>query len=103
MRTFRDSKGEQWTVFEVRRQIHADGAGAKSGDLSYLPSGYSSGWLCFENHAAKRRLIRYPKNWRESSDTQLEKMLDEAAPAPRASLRLTDLGDAGTGSKLTPE
>jgi hypothetical protein len=101
MRAFRDSKGEQWTVFEVRRQLDADGA--IGGDLSYLPNGYSSGWLCFENHSSKRRLIRFPKDWREFSDTQLEKLLEEAAPAPRASLRLTDLGDSGTSSNVTPE
>jgi hypothetical protein len=96
MRTFRDSSGESWTVFEVRRQVPADGS--KGADLSYLPGGYSSGWLCFENHSTKKRLIQYPKNWREFTDAQLEKLLGDATPAPRASLRLTDLGDTGSSS-----
>ena len=101
MRTFRDSSGEHWTVFEVRRQKPGDST--SGADLSYLPSGYNSGWLCFENHTAKKRLVRYPNNWREFSDTQLEELLGQAAPAPRASLRLTDLGDSGASSNLTSE
>jgi hypothetical protein len=101
MRTFRDSSGEEWTVFEVRRQTPADGA--RGADLSYLPSGYTNGWLCFEKQSAKKRLIRYPRNWREFTDVQLEQLLAEAALAPRASLRLTDLGDTGTSSNLTSE
>ena len=100
MRTFRDSNGEQWTVLEVRRQVDA---GTKGGDLSYLPSGYSSGWLCFENPTSKKRLTRYPKNWRELTDAQLQALLEEAAPAPRASLRLTDLGESGTTPNATPD
>lgn len=100
MRTFRDSNGEQWTVLEVRRQLDS---GTKGGDLSYLPSGFNAGWLCFENPSAKKRLTRYPTNWRELSDVQLEKLLEEAAPAPRASLRLTDLGEAGTTPNVTPD
>lgn len=95
MRTFRDSNGEDWTVFEVRRQTSADGT---TSDMSYLPGGYSSGWLCFENHARKKRLIQYPARWREFSDPELERLLTDATPAPRASLRLTDLGESSRGS-----
>jgi hypothetical protein len=101
MRTFRDSKNELWTVFEVRRQIRADGS--TGGDLSYLPSGYNAGWLCFENSSAKKRLVRYPDNWREFNDAELERLLGEAVPAPRASLRLTDLADDSSSSDLRPE
>lgn len=97
MRTFRDSTGTDWTVFEVRRQVQ--GAASRA-DLSYLPSGYSSGWLCFENSTAKKRLVRYPERWREFDDGQLERLLDEAMPAPRASLRLTDLGETNPNSDL---
>ncbi|MEX2153941.1 MAG: hypothetical protein WD825_11430 [Gemmatimonadaceae bacterium] len=84
MKTFRDSKNIEWTVFEVRRQVTA------KGDWSYLPSGYNDGWLCFESPAAKRRLVRYPQRWRELGDAELEKLLAQALPAPRGAFRLGD-------------
>jgi len=84
MKTFRDSSGTDWTVFEVRRNVDA------KGDWSYLPSGYSDGWLCFESETAKKRLLRYPERWREFSEPELEKLLDQALPAPRPSLSMRD-------------
>ena len=84
MKTFRDSSGVDWTVFEVRRNV-----GGK-GDLSYLPSGFSDGWLCFESEMVKKRLLKYPERWREFNDGELEKLLGEALPAPRPSLRIRD-------------
>ena len=85
MRAFRDSNGNEWTVFEVRRQV------TPSGD-SYLPHGYGGGWLCFENGGgtAKRRLVRFPERWREFGDTELEKLLAQAQPAPRGTFRFSD-------------
>ena len=90
MKTFRDSSGTDWTVFEVRRNVSA------KGDWSYLPSGYSDGWLCFESASAKKRLVRYPDNWREFNEPDLERLLQQAQPAPRASasIRGDDLGDS---------
>ena len=72
MRTFRDSNDNDWVVFEVRREVSA------KGDWSYLPSGFSDGWLCFESAAAKRRLVRYPERWKEFTDTQLQALLTGA-------------------------
>jgi hypothetical protein len=90
MRTFRDGSGITWTVFEVRRQVQ----GGTKGDWSYLPSGFSDGWLCFESPSAKKRLVRYPQRWREFGDDELERLLNDAAPAPRASMSASDdLGD----------
>ena len=83
MRTFRDSNHTDWTVFEVRRQVTAK-------DWSYLPSGYSDGWLCFETATAKRRLVRYPERWKELSDAELEALLAKASPAPRTAFSLGD-------------
>lgn len=91
MRVFRDSNNIDWTVFEVRRQLTA------KGDLSYLPGGFSDGWLCFESLNAKRRLVHYPERWREFSDPDLEKLLGQALPAPRGALRLGD--DLGGGDR----
>jgi hypothetical protein len=98
MKTFRDSKNVDWTVFEVRRQVTA------KGDWSYLPSGYNDGWLCFESATAKRRLIRYPDRWRELGDAELEKLLDQALPAPRGAFRLgDDLGDLPSSPGVRPD
>ena len=89
MRTFRDSNGTAWTVFEVRRQL------SPSGDkTSYLPGGFNDGWLCFETVGAKRRLTKYPPRWREFGDVELIKLLDEAQAAPKGSGRIyDDLGE----------
>ena len=92
MRTFRDSNNNDWVVFEVRREVSA------KGDWSYLPSGFSDGWLCFESATAKRRLVRYPERWKEFTDTQLEDLLSKASPAPRATLRLGDDLDSTSGN-----
>ena len=97
MKTFRDSNNCEWTVFEVRRKV------SSKSDWSYLPSGFSDGWLCFESKEAKRRLVRYPADWREYGMEELEKLLDAAKPAPRVSWRAgDDLSDDGFGD-LHPE
>ena len=88
MRTFRDSNGTAWTVFEVRRQISG------AGDRSYLPGGFNDGWLCFETTGAKRRLTKYPPRWREFSDDELVGLLGQAQAAPKGSGRIyDDLGE----------
>lgn len=98
MKIFRDSSDTDWTVFEVCRQVTG------KADSSYLPSGFNDGWLCFESATAKRRLVRYPERWREFSETQLEQLLSQAAPAPRMSLRLgEDLGDSSSAPDVLPD
>jgi hypothetical protein len=94
MKTFRDSTNISWTVFEVRRQVTSRGEG------SYLPSGFSEGWLCFECVGQKRRLIRYPTKWRELSDPELERLLGQALPAPRTTFRAPDDLADGTPAEL---
>lgn len=96
MKTFRDSANVSWTVFEVRRQVHPRGA---ADDLSLLPSGFSDGWLCFECAVAKKRLVRYPRTWKEMSDAELEALLIKAQPAPRTTFRAPDdLVDGAVGA-----
>lgn len=97
MRTFRDSNGSDWTVFEVRRQISSS-----IGDW-YLPDGFGNGWLCFENSSAKRRLVQYPERWREFTDRELETLLAEALPAPRPTFRGDDLTDTSTSADARAE
>jgi len=59
-----------------------------------LSGAYSGGWLCFESSSSKRRLVRFPERWRESSDRELQRLLDEALPAPRSPQRFNDELDA---------
>ena len=96
MKTFRDSSNVNWTVFEVRRQVTSkdDGGG------SNLSGGFSDGWLCFECASQKRRLIRYPTKWRELSDSELERLLGQALPAPRTTFRAPDDLADGTPAEL---
>jgi hypothetical protein len=94
MRVFRDSKGSEWTVFEVRRHVGTE-------DASYLPNGFGSGWLCFENATSKKRLVRFPERWRDFGDAELEKLLGQAQPAPRTAFRLVD--DLTGDSSISPD
>lgn len=95
MKNFRDAAGTEWTVFEVRRAV------SSRGDWSYLPSGFSDGWLCFECATAKRRLVRYPERWREFGEAELAELLAQAQPAPRGSFRLGD--DLGGDLSTSPD
>jgi hypothetical protein len=81
MRSFRDSSNVEWTVFEVRRQV-------SRADLSSIAQ--TSGWLCFESNSSKRRLLKYPERWREFGDPELTRLLNEAKPAPRTALSLSE-------------
>lgn len=93
MRTFVDTHGTEWTVFEVKRNV----VGA-SGRPSYLPDGLSHGWLCFESELGKRRLARFPANWRQFTDRELETLARAAIPA-RNSRPVDEVGsDAANAS-----
>jgi hypothetical protein len=93
MKTFKDSFNISWTVFEVRRQI------ASKAEGQFVPNEVSDGWLCFECVGQKRRLVRYPNTWRELSDSDLERLLGQALPAPRTTFRVPDDSD-GTAAEL---
>ena len=78
MRTFADSTGVEWTVYEVKRQ------GAIEERWSYLPEEFGDGWLCFESEFSKRRLTPIPVRWREFGDADLLRNLEKATPVQRA-------------------
>jgi len=75
-RTFTDSAGLTWDVFEVHR------ASQKAGAVS---PGLENGWLAFACAEDKRRLAPFPAGWDTSTDAQLEALCQSArrAPAPR--------------------
>jgi hypothetical protein len=97
-RTFQDSTGTQWEVFEVHRASEAPRGVSK---------GYEGGWLAFVSSSGKRRLAPYPSSWKSAPLSELERLCESArriAPT-RLSLggqrtpsnRGTDVPSAGTG------
>jgi hypothetical protein len=78
MRTFADTTGLEWTVYEIKKQ---DGSTER---WSYLPDEFSDGWLCFESGTRKRRLTPIPARWRACDDEQLVQLLDRALPVNRS-------------------
>lgn len=74
-RTFTDSAGLTWDVFEVHR------ASQKAGAVS---RGLENGWLAFASGEQKRRLAPFPASWETSSDAELEALCAAARHAPVA-------------------
>ncbi len=89
MRTITDAAGNQWTVFEVRKQ------GGSTERWSYLPAEFGDGWLCFESSASKRRLTPIPANWRQAKDAELVTMLGRAQTVNRPNFQADDRPTAG--------
>ena len=56
MRTFTDSSGTVWDVFEA----HPGGGGRT---LSRVPESFRTGWLCFQSASERRRLAPIPPDW----------------------------------------
>ena len=75
-RSFEDSTGVIWEVFEVHRT---------SETLRGVSAGLEKGWLSFVSDIGKRRLAPFPTVWREATDQELERLCSQArvAKAPR--------------------
>lgn len=75
-RTFTDSAGLTWDVFEVHRTSQKAGA---------VSPGLEDGWLAFASGENKRRLAPFPPTWEACSDAELEALCEAArrAPSPR--------------------
>ena len=75
-RSFEDSSGVLWEVFEVRR------TSANPGGVSH---GLEKGWLTFQSSEGKRRLAPFPPEWSEAEAPELERLCAAAriANAPR--------------------
>jgi hypothetical protein len=68
-RTFTDSTGLTWSVFEVHR------ASQKAGAVS---PGLENGWLAFASGDTRRRLAPFPSTWESSTDAELERLCETA-------------------------
>jgi hypothetical protein len=71
MRTIHDHKGHSWRVWHVTPQSQV---------LQSTASGMGRGWLCFEGHGAKRRLVDPPRDWESLSEAALVELLGQATP-----------------------
>jgi hypothetical protein len=76
-RTFEDSAGELWEVFEVHRS---------STKALAVSAGHESGWLAFVSGERKRRLAPYPADWETIPIPELEQLCASAraVPVPRS-------------------
>ena len=72
LRTFEDSSGERWTVWDTVR----------SSDTP-VTAAFVDGWLTFDSAAEKRRLAPIPGGWVAATDQQLERLLARAEPVVR--------------------
>lgn len=81
-RSFQDSTGAVWEVFEVRRS---------SQKALAVSVGLEHGWLSFVNGAHKRRLAPFPREWETATQAELEQLcavarvvhqFDDAATLP---------------------
>lgn len=77
LRTFTDSRGETWRVWNVVPQY--DGAR----DEDTLTPGLQGGWLCFEREGHKRRLSPIPQGWEDAEPAALERFCADAVPVTR--------------------
>lgn len=101
-RTFEDSSGTVWEVFEVHR------ASQKAGAVS---AGLERGWLSFVSSDAKRRLAPFPGDWASVPDDELERLCGRARvanasmfPARQPGPRIhQSSGGAAPASTATPE
>ena len=81
-RSFEDSSGVIWEVFEVHRTSEAPRG---------VSAGLEKGWLSFVSDTGKRRLAPFPTVWREATDLELERLCSEArvAKPPRFNAQST--------------
>jgi hypothetical protein len=82
-RTFEDSTGALWEVFEVHRTSTNAGVSA----------GLEKGWLAFVSGPTKRRLAPFPPDWESATPMELERLCAAARAAlqPRITGRETPL------------
>lgn len=71
-RSFEDSSGVIWEVFEVHRTSEAPRG---------VSAGLEKGWLSFVSDSGKRRLAPFPTVWREATDVELERLCEQARVA----------------------
>ena len=74
-RTFEDSSGVLWEVFEVHRASEAPRG---------VSAGLEKGWLAFVSINGKRRLAPFPSEWLSAPSRELERLCSAARVAKPA-------------------
>jgi hypothetical protein len=96
-RSFKDSRGRLWEVWEVcpssmerrmgreRRALPRPGMDRRQRPEMRIKAsqGYASGWLAFSTHVERRRLTPIPDGWAEWPDEKIAELLTLATPAGR--------------------
>lgn len=79
VREFRDRQGQAWRVWEVR-----PGIGRPLRDLHRYLGAYVNGWLAFGclDNELRKRLPKFPPDWFQMSDRELEALLLSALDVP---------------------
>jgi len=79
VREFRDRIGQGWRVWEVR-----PGLSRPVRDLQRYLGDYVNGWLAFGSldNDRRKRLPKFPPDWFEMSDRELEGLLATAIDVP---------------------
>jgi hypothetical protein len=78
LRDFTDSRGTVWKVWDVT----PDQLDRRTAAEDYMAD-WQDGWLCFECGEERRRLARYPTQWMDLPDTELEQLLGSAQAVRR--------------------
>jgi hypothetical protein len=93
-REFRDSRDEQWSVWEVQpssmeRRLRDDPKrrppvdrrdSAPAPRIRVDDSHFAHGWLAFESDMEKRRLCPIPPQWESLTDSELAALASQASP-----------------------
>ena len=99
LRTFTDSTGTEWKVWDVIpafvREQEERGAGESDSEhkgperrrgvdrSNLLTPGLEQGWLCFEAESEKRRLTPIPPEWDQGTDEDLAALCSRATARPQ--------------------
>jgi hypothetical protein len=103
-RTFVDSRGVQWQVWDVipdrtgRRRgerrmtsepVEYERRTVKERRLLVSP-GLEAGWLAFDSPIERRRLYPVPEGWAAVSEKELEELMGQARIVPKSKGRLIE-------------
>jgi hypothetical protein len=92
-RTFEDSQGTLWEVFEVQRS---------SQKAQAVTAGLERGWLSFVSSREKRRLAPIPPDWTSLDDAELERLCGMARVARPAASALQSPSAEHPGTDAAP-
>ena len=106
LRTFRDTQGIEWTVWDVHPELRDRRSGQDrreaaapdpvlerrrapdrrrrmAGRWSGLPAALVSGWLVFTSSGVQRRLMPIPPSWEAVDESELRRLCENAVPVVR--------------------